>query len=40
MDDYHKYDRAQRAEHNITPLHPDRSYMDIHRAASQAPAQR
>jgi phosphoribulokinase len=29
MDDYHKYDRAQRAEHGITPLHPDCNYMDI-----------
>ena len=29
MDDYHKYDRAQRAEHDITPLHPDCNYMDI-----------
>ena len=29
MDDYHRYDRAQRAEHEITPLHPDCNYMDI-----------
>jgi phosphoribulokinase len=29
MDDYHKYDRAQRAEHGITPLNPDCNYMDI-----------
>jgi phosphoribulokinase len=29
MDDYHKYDRSQRAEHGITPLHPDCNYMDI-----------
>jgi phosphoribulokinase len=29
MDDYHKYDRAQRKEHGITPLHPDCNYMDI-----------
>ena len=29
MDDYHKYDRAQRAEHDITPLPPDCNYMDI-----------
>jgi phosphoribulokinase len=29
MDDYHKYDRAGRAEHGITPLHPDCNYMDI-----------
>ena len=29
VDDYHRYDRKQRAEHNITPLHPDCNYMDI-----------
>jgi phosphoribulokinase len=29
MDDYHRYDRAQRAELGITPLHPDCNYMDI-----------
>ena len=29
MDDYHKYDRTQRAEIGITPLHPDCNYMDI-----------
>ena len=28
-DDYHRYDRKQRAERNITPLHPDCNYMDI-----------
>ncbi len=28
-DDYHKYDREQRKERNITPLHPDCNYMDI-----------
>jgi phosphoribulokinase len=28
-DDYHKYDRAQRAERGITPLHPDCNYLDI-----------
>jgi len=28
-DDYHRYDRKQRAEHNITPLHPDCNYVDI-----------
>ena len=28
-DDYHCYDRKQRAERNITPLHPDCNYMDI-----------
>ena len=28
-DDYHRYDRRQRAEHRITPLHPDCNYIDI-----------
>jgi phosphoribulokinase len=28
-DDYHKYDRAQRAELGITPLHPDCNHIDI-----------
>jgi phosphoribulokinase len=28
-DDYHRYDRKQRAELGITPLHPDCNYMDI-----------
>jgi len=28
-DDYHRYDREQRAEHGITPLHPDCNYIDI-----------
>ena len=28
-DDYHKYDRRQRAELNITALHPDCNYIDI-----------
>jgi len=28
-DDYHKYDRRERAELNITALHPDCNYMDI-----------
>ena len=28
-DDYHKYDRRQRAERSITPLHPDCNYVDI-----------
>ncbi len=28
-DDYHRYDRKERAEKNITPLHPDCNYMDI-----------
>jgi phosphoribulokinase len=29
LDDYHRYDRRQRAEHDITPLHPDANYMDV-----------
>ena len=28
-DDYHRYDRAQRAELQITPLHPDCNHLDI-----------
>ncbi|GAC1387517.1 MAG: phosphoribulokinase [Marmoricola sp.] len=28
-DDYHRYDRKQRADHGITPLHPDCNYLDI-----------
>jgi len=28
-DDYHRYDRKQRAERGITPLHPECNYMDI-----------
>jgi len=28
-DDYHRYDRKQRAERSITPLHPECNYMDI-----------
>jgi phosphoribulokinase len=28
-DDYHRYDRAQRADRGITPLHPDSNYVDI-----------
>jgi phosphoribulokinase len=28
-DDYHRYDRKQRAERNVTPLHPDCNYLDI-----------
>ena len=28
-DDYHKYDRIERAGLNITPLHPDCNYLDI-----------
>jgi phosphoribulokinase len=29
LDDYHRYDRSQRAERKITPLRPDANYMDI-----------
>ena len=28
-DDYHKYNRTERAEKNLTPLHPDCNYLDI-----------
>jgi len=28
-DDYHKYDRRERAELGITPLHPDSNYLDV-----------
>jgi phosphoribulokinase len=28
-DDYHRYDRRQRKERDITPLHPDCNYIDI-----------
>ena len=28
-DDYHKYDRVERAQLKITPLHPDCNYLDI-----------
>jgi phosphoribulokinase len=28
-DDYHRYDRRQRSEHGISPLHPDCNYIDI-----------
>ncbi len=28
-DDYHKYDRVQRAQLGITPLHPDCNYVDV-----------
>lgn len=28
-DDYHRYDRTQRAEIGITALHPDCNYLDI-----------
>ncbi len=29
IDDYHRYDRRQRAELGITPLHPDCNHLDI-----------
>jgi phosphoribulokinase len=29
LDDYHRFDRAQRAERGLTPLHPDCNYMDV-----------
>jgi len=29
VDDYHRFDRRQRAERNITPLHPECNYMDM-----------
>jgi len=29
LDDYHKYDRVGRAEHNITALHPDCNHLDL-----------
>ena len=28
-DDYHRFDRKQRAERNITPLHPECNHMDV-----------
>jgi len=28
-DDYHKYDRNERAQLSITPLHPDCNYLDV-----------
>jgi len=28
-DHYHRYDRKQRAERGLTPLHPDCNYMDV-----------
>jgi phosphoribulokinase len=28
-DDYHRYDRKQRAERGFTPLHPDCNYLDV-----------
>ena len=38
-DDYHRYDRKQRAERDITPLDPDCNYMDI-MAPAPAPSAR
>jgi len=29
MDDYHRYDRQERAENGLTPLNPDCNHMDI-----------
>jgi phosphoribulokinase len=29
VDDYHRYDRRQRADRGITPLHPDCNYVDM-----------
>jgi phosphoribulokinase len=29
VDDYHRYDRAERAALSFTPLHPDCNYMDV-----------
>jgi phosphoribulokinase len=28
-DDYHRFDRRQRAERNVTPLHPDCNHLDV-----------
>lgn len=28
-DDYHKYDRRERTELGVTPLHPDSNYLDV-----------
>ena len=28
-DDYHRYDRKQRRELGVTPLHPDSNHLDI-----------
>lgn len=28
-DDYHRYDRQERRQHNITPLHPDANHLDV-----------
>ena len=37
-DDYHRYDRRQRAERNITPLDPDCNHLDILAQHLDAPA--
>ncbi len=29
VDDYHRYDRAERQTHSVTPLHPEGNYVDI-----------
>src|SRR5205085_5365531 len=29
LDDYHRFDRSQRAARGITPLHPECNHMDI-----------
>ena len=29
LDDYHRYDRAQRAGMDVTPLAPDCNHMDV-----------
>ena len=34
-DDYHRYDRKQRAELGITPLHPDCNHLDVTYAADE-----
>ena len=39
-DDYHRYDRKQRAELDITPLDPECNYVDIMGAAPAAPPPR
>ena len=39
-DDYHRFDRAQRAELGITPLHPDANHLDILTQHLKPPAPR
>ena len=39
-DDYHRYDRKQRAELGITPLHPDCNYIDVMAQHLAPPARR